>query len=124
MRRRPPRSTRTDTLFPYTTLFRSTDVAGNRELPTPGVNAASDGADVHLGALPTVPGTTPPNFGQAPAPSPEPSTNPLFSAAEATVPPPAPPTTPSQFATVLPPLLPPPFTTGLGRGPPGTGPMA
>src|SRR3546814_7438768 len=26
MRRRPPRSTRTDTLFPYTTLFRSFDV--------------------------------------------------------------------------------------------------
>src|SRR3546814_5116585 len=25
MRRRPPRSTRTDTRFPYTTLFRSTD---------------------------------------------------------------------------------------------------
>src|SRR3546814_1091556 len=25
MRRRPPRSTRTDTLFPYTTLFRSID---------------------------------------------------------------------------------------------------
>src|SRR3546814_1963783 len=25
MRRRPPRSTRTDTLFPYTTLFRSCD---------------------------------------------------------------------------------------------------
>src|SRR3546814_10078672 len=25
MRRRPPRSTRTDTLFPYTTLFRSTE---------------------------------------------------------------------------------------------------
>src|SRR3546814_3711281 len=28
MRRRPPRSTRTDTLFPYTTLFRS--VVGDR----------------------------------------------------------------------------------------------
>src|SRR3546814_17901549 len=27
MIRRPPRSTRTDTLFPYTTLFRSFDVA-------------------------------------------------------------------------------------------------
>src|SRR3546814_3365483 len=27
MIRRPPRSTRTDTLFPYTTLFRSQDVA-------------------------------------------------------------------------------------------------
>src|SRR3546814_12900328 len=29
MRRRPPRSTRTDTLFPYTTLFRS----GHHEQP-------------------------------------------------------------------------------------------
>src|SRR3546814_14873794 len=28
MRRRPPRSTRTDTLFPYTTLFRSRRVVG------------------------------------------------------------------------------------------------
>src|SRR3546814_11581639 len=34
MRRRPPRSTRTDTLFPYTTLFRSnlTDNNGNTPL--------------------------------------------------------------------------------------------
>src|SRR3546814_15826338 len=31
MRRRPPRSTRTDTLFPYTTLFRS-----SRSAPSPG----------------------------------------------------------------------------------------
>src|SRR3546814_18395194 len=30
MIRRPPRSTRTDTLFPYTTLFRSADVARKR----------------------------------------------------------------------------------------------
>src|SRR3546814_2780072 len=30
MRRRPPRSTRTDTLFPYTTLFRSPDRTGPR----------------------------------------------------------------------------------------------
>src|SRR3546814_991276 len=29
MIRRPPRSTRTDTLFPYTTLFRSLPVTGN-----------------------------------------------------------------------------------------------
>src|SRR3546814_3856192 len=28
MRRRPPRSTRTDTLFPYTTLFRSRRLPG------------------------------------------------------------------------------------------------
>src|SRR3546814_18532047 len=33
MRRRPPRSTRTDTLFPYTTLFRSPGfIAGGRRL--------------------------------------------------------------------------------------------
>src|SRR3546814_1167675 len=30
MIRRPPRSTRTDTLFPYTTLFRSAMLAGGR----------------------------------------------------------------------------------------------
>src|SRR3546814_4553524 len=30
MIRRPPRSTRTDTLFPYTTLFRSCDALGDR----------------------------------------------------------------------------------------------
>src|SRR3546814_5445874 len=30
MIRRPPRSTRTDTLFPYTTLFRSQDVEHHR----------------------------------------------------------------------------------------------
>src|SRR3546814_13932288 len=32
MIRRPPRSTRTDTLFPYTTLFRSTQHHGLRGL--------------------------------------------------------------------------------------------
>src|SRR3546814_11078244 len=45
MIRRPPRSTRTDTLFPYTTLFRSAPSgrgvnggrpAGRRELPAAG----------------------------------------------------------------------------------------
>src|SRR3546814_15643800 len=34
MIRRPPRSTRTDTLFPYTTLFRSMDQSeGGTDLP-------------------------------------------------------------------------------------------
>src|SRR3546814_10917075 len=32
MRRRPPRSTRTDTLFPYTTLFRSESLDPRRRL--------------------------------------------------------------------------------------------
>src|SRR3546814_17661838 len=37
MKRRPPRSTRTDTLFPYTTLFRSGRGVGvrARSRPTP-----------------------------------------------------------------------------------------
>src|SRR3546814_11749069 len=37
MSRRPPRSTRTDTLFPYTTLFRS----AGRSAPPPGPPARS-----------------------------------------------------------------------------------
>src|SRR3546814_4390842 len=36
--RRPPRSTRTDTLFPYTTLFLSISIHNHRALPlSPGV---------------------------------------------------------------------------------------
>src|SRR3546814_11286040 len=34
MIRRPPRSTRTDTLFPYTTLFRSSDLVQGAEVAT------------------------------------------------------------------------------------------
>src|SRR3546814_15192310 len=44
MIRRPPRSTRTDTLFPYTTLFRSyrrpTDFAGQRVIVVGAANSA------------------------------------------------------------------------------------
>src|SRR3546814_16426217 len=35
MIRRPPRSTRTDTLFPYTTLFRSTDTTALGQVVLP-----------------------------------------------------------------------------------------
>src|SRR3546814_13346111 len=39
MIRRPPRSTRTDTLFPYTTLFRSGfDRLDHDQLPQPGTD--------------------------------------------------------------------------------------
>src|SRR3546814_15926972 len=38
MIRRPPRSTRTDTLFPYTTLFRSSKVAVVSRSAEPGVD--------------------------------------------------------------------------------------
>src|SRR3546814_2274870 len=55
MIRRPPRSTRTDTLFPYTTLFRSHQVARDlqallhaaREVFRPVVDAAE--VELHLG---------------------------------------------------------------------------
>src|SRR3546814_4709369 len=40
MIRRPPRSTRTDTLFPYTTLFRSVG-AGCRDVEHAALNAAA-----------------------------------------------------------------------------------
>src|SRR3546814_8459021 len=54
MFRRPPRSTRTDTLFPYTTLFRSTrhDAAARRprlrETPVPRRRARSSQPFVQL----------------------------------------------------------------------------
>src|SRR6056297_3901971 len=46
MIRRPPRSTRTDTLFPYTTLFRSATAqhgrADHRDRPGPGRRGRSE----------------------------------------------------------------------------------
>src|SRR3546814_20061958 len=44
MIRRPPRSTRTDTLFPYTTLFRSGQRRGDRLAAVVGQRAAADAA--------------------------------------------------------------------------------
>src|SRR3546814_10698174 len=41
MIRRPPRSTRTDTLFPYTTLFRSTGVFDDKYLYDENANISS-----------------------------------------------------------------------------------
>src|SRR3546814_9433800 len=46
MIRRPPRSTRTDTLFPYTTLFRSLGLAAARDaLENEGFESAERSAD-------------------------------------------------------------------------------
>src|SRR3546814_17385193 len=51
MIRRPPRSTRTDTLFPYTTLFRSLEQAGylHREAALAGIEGAGGDHQVGLG---------------------------------------------------------------------------
>src|SRR3546814_3513675 len=50
MIRRPPRSTRTDTLFPYTTLFRSyRDGSARTSLPPPSaIAAATQGAPLPM----------------------------------------------------------------------------
>src|SRR3546814_6583029 len=50
MIRRPPRSTRTDTLFPYTTLFRS--VHGSKGLQAPIVILADATDDAAIGHRP------------------------------------------------------------------------
>src|SRR3546814_5284344 len=59
MRRRPPRSTRTDTLFPYTTLFRSIGASGHRQQRArdhagdePGQEAGGREGDMRLGNEP------------------------------------------------------------------------
>src|SRR3546814_17823549 len=44
MRRRPPRSTRTDPLFPYTTLFRSWRAAGDSGWPIPSARGRPRGS--------------------------------------------------------------------------------
>ena len=66
----------------YSFLALATDVAGNHELPPSGANVPQNTTTtVNPGALPTVPNTTPPNFGIPPAPTVQPSTNPLFAPA-------------------------------------------
>src|SRR3546814_13750256 len=50
MIRRPPRSTRTDTLFPYTTLFRSKTI-NDRFTDYAGSTQAVMGVDTLLGAM-------------------------------------------------------------------------
>src|SRR3546814_16215900 len=59
MRRRPPRSTRTDTLFPYTTLFRSLHHDTGRQVGDPhrrvgGVDVLATGALRAVGVDPQI----------------------------------------------------------------------
>src|SRR3546814_14771408 len=56
MKRRPPRSTRTDTLFPYTTLFRSTALC--RTLIVAALAALLAFAPAHAQQLVTIVTTT------------------------------------------------------------------
>src|SRR3546814_15053758 len=51
MLRRPPRSTLTDTLFPYTTLFRSADRSDRAGRPLPGAGAREGRVDRRIDRL-------------------------------------------------------------------------
>src|SRR3546814_18430927 len=56
MIRRPPRSTRTDTLFPYTTLFRSTEaIASWTEMIRDSIVAASGLEEAIVATAPVAP---------------------------------------------------------------------
>src|SRR3546814_16457554 len=62
MIRRPPRSTRTDTLFPYTTLFRSPSQSApaTNLFPADGAASAPEGADAsRTGKVPAIGALTP-----------------------------------------------------------------
>src|SRR3546814_10214902 len=48
MIRRPPRSTRTDTLFPYTTLFRSADQQPIQRQRQQGTGRDAEAGDQHI----------------------------------------------------------------------------
>src|SRR3546814_2618490 len=51
MIRRPPRSTRTDTLFPYTTLFRSIEARDSRVGDRAGAHRAGFERDIEVAAV-------------------------------------------------------------------------
>ncbi len=108
----------------YTFLVLGTDVAGNQEQPPAGSNLTLPPSTVNLGATPTVPSTTPPNFGLPPAPIVQPSTNPLFTQAQKGIPNTPPATNPSEFMTVLDPFQAQAFATGFDQSDGIIGPMA
>ncbi len=108
----------------YSFLALATDVAGNQEQPPAGINAQQSPDAVNLGATPTVPSTTPPNFGDAPAPTVQPSTNPLFTQAQQGIPNAPPASNPSEFRTVLRPFQAQSFATGFDQSDGILGPMA
>ncbi len=108
----------------YTFLVLATDVAGNQEQPPAGTNATLAPNAVNLGAAPTVPSTTPPNFGAPPPPTVQPSTNPLFTQAQLGIPNTPPATNPSEFHTVIDPFQAQSFATGFAQSDSILGPMA
>ncbi len=108
----------------YQFLALASDLAGNREAPGIGAKAEDDGSRVNLGAAASVPDTTPPNFGIAPTPSVQPSTNPLFTAAEQLIPNAKSTVRVSEYTQVLAPFTARAFARGIESSNADIGPMA
>lgn len=108
----------------YEFLALPTDVAGNRARPSAAVTAEDDGTRTNLGAPASVPETTAPNFGIAPEPTAEPSTNPLFAAAEEQIPAALPSYQSPEFDLVLRPFTAQAFVRGVEQSHADIGPMA
>src|SRR3546814_15495732 len=73
MIRRPPRSTRTDTLFPYTTLFRSEGEGGELDGGAPDGCGAPSACCARPPSRPSRPGASndmPPEHSESPPPPP------------------------------------------------------
>ncbi len=108
----------------YQFLGLATDNAGNQEKPqATTASVPSDGSSVSLGTTPTVTSTAP-NFGQAPPPVDQPSTNALFTAAQQDVPSAAPSSRASAFTSILAPFVGEDFTNGIAQSEAGIGPQA
>jgi len=108
----------------YEFLALATDNAGNQESPRSGAVVPVDDSGVNLGALPAIEESTPPDLGEAPAPSVEPSQNPLFLEAQRDLPSILPEGGAPEFQEVLDPFRAQAFATGIGQSHAGIGPMA
>ena len=108
----------------YEFLALATDNAGNREQPPFGVAAPDDGSRVNLGIAPDVGQTQAPQLLPLPDPSPTPSTNRLFVAAQQAIPSETPAFRLSEFETVLRPFTAESFATGIRQSHADIGPMA
>jgi len=107
----------------YQFLALATDNAGNHEQPPSGLSVPSDDSQANLGALPTVPGTTT-DLGTPAQPSPQPSTNPLFTQAQQGIPSPVTASQPSEFQKILQPFTGRAFATGIAQSEANIGPVA
>ncbi|MGV2388642.1 MAG UNVERIFIED_CONTAM: hypothetical protein LVR29_11025 [Microcystis novacekii LVE1205-3] len=108
----------------YEFIALATDNAGNREQPRLGIQPPDDGSSVNLGTLPNFDRTSSPDLGKPPSPTPQPSTNPLFTEAEKLIPSLVPTSRQSEFESILQPFTSQAFVTGIRQSHGNIGPMA